>query len=367
MASLPPTSTPPAPFGSVIVRNVVGLGIVAGLAVIAWGITRQVHTLKLPYGLPSQALEFPLWAILTGLLGNVTLKRVRVFEFVRPGFRTELFLKTGLVLLGAGLSFTLLAGAAGGALLQSLVLITSVFLFSWWLGGRFKLDDKLRAVLSAAVSICGVSAAIAAAGAVVAKKEQVSYVTALVIVVALPLMIIMPIAANWLGLPQAVAGAWFGGNIDTTAAVTAAGTLYGERAQQIATIVKTTQNALLGIVTFLLTAYFAAVIERQPGQGANPRLIWERFPKFVLGFVAASVLYSLGLIDGGRGTTIEALKNWALTMAFVSIGLEFSTAELRRLGWSPVIVFLGVTVFNTLLALAVAWLTFGVWWRLPGG
>jgi uncharacterized membrane protein YadS len=345
--------------------GVIGFLIVILLAVIAWWITQQVYTLQLPYGIPSRALEFPLWAALTGLFGNLVLKRVRAYEYVRAGHRTELFLKTGLVLLGAGISFKTLATAAGGALVQSLIVLTSVFFFSWWLGGKFKLDDKLRAVLSAAVSICGVSAAIAAAGAVVAKKEQVTYVTTLVIVVALPLMVIMPLVAGALGLPQDVAGAWFGGNIDTTAAVTAAGTLYGQQAQQIATIVKSTQNALLGVAAFLLTLYFVTVVERKPGERPSPKLIWDRFPKFVLGFVAASSLYSLGLIDGGRGTTIEALKNWALTLAFVSIGLEFSVSELKRLGWSPIIVFLVVTVFNTLLALAVAWVVFGVLWPIP--
>lgn len=342
-----------------------GLIVVLVLAIIAWWITRQVYTLKLPYGIPSRALEFPLWAALTGLAGNVVLKRIRLHEYVRPGIRTELFLKTGLVLLGAGLNFNTLTSAAAGALLQSLVVMTSVFFFSWWLAGKFKLDDKLRAVLSAAVSICGVSAAIAAAGSVLAKKEQVTYVTTLVIVVALPLMVITPLIAGALDLPQDVAGAWFGGNIDTTAAVVAAGTLYGERAQQIASIVKSTQNALLGVAAFLLTLYFVTVVERRPGERPSLNVIWERFPKFVLGFVAASLLYTLGVIDGGRGTTIEALKNWALTLAFVSIGLEFSLSELKRLGWSPVIVFLTVTVFNTALALVVAWLVFGVLLPIP--
>ncbi len=345
--------------------TVFGFIIVVLLAIIAWWVTQQVYTLQLPFGIPSRALEFPLWAALTGLAGNVILKRVRLHDYVRPGIRTELFLKTGLVLLGAGISFKILASAALGALVQSVILITSVFLFSWWLGGKFKLDDKLRAVLSAAVSICGVSAAIAAAGSVVAKKEQVTYVTTLVIVVALPLMVIAPLIASALGLPQEVAGAWFGGNIDTTAAVTAAGTLYGERAQQIATIVKSTQNALLGIVAFLLTLYFVTVVEQKPGEKPSPKLIWERFPKFVLGFVAASVLFSLGVIDGGKGTTIEALKNWFLTLAFVSIGLEFSMSELKRAGWSPLIVFLIVTVFNTALALLLAWLIFGVFLPVP--
>jgi hypothetical protein len=122
-----------------------------------------------------------------------------------------------------------------------------VFGFTWWLGGRLGLDDKLRALLSSAVSICGVSAAIAAAGAVQAKKEQLAYTASMVILFALPSIFLLPLAASALGLEQAVAGAWVGGNIDTTAAVSAAGAIVGEQALQMATIVKTTQNALLGV------------------------------------------------------------------------------------------------------------------------
>lgn len=336
-----------------------GLLIVLALGVFAWQLNSLIAPQTLPLGIPGRALEYPLWAALVGLAGNVALKSLRQYEFVRAGIRTELFLKVGLVLLGAGVSFSQLAPAAVGATLQGVLLISSVFFFCWWLGGRFGLDDKLRAVMAMAVSVCGVSAAIAAAGAVAAKKEQVTYVTSLVILTALPLMVLAPVLAGWMGLTPEVAGAWFGGNIDTTAAVVGAGTLYGEAAQKVASIVKTTQNALIGVVTFLLALYFATVVERKPNERPSARLIWERFPKFVLGFLVASLLSSLGWIDGGRGTAIEALKNWSFTFAFVCLGLELSLGEFRQMGWAPLSVFLITTVFNTGLALGAAWVIFG--------
>jgi uncharacterized membrane protein YadS len=334
-----------------------GLAVTLVLSIVAWWVTRQVYGFKLPFGIPGKALEFPLWAAILGLLGNLLLRGLKVRQAIQAGIRTELFLKIGLVLLGAGVNLKLIVTAAGGAVLQSLVMITSVFMFCWWLAGVFGLEPKLRAVMSSAISICGVSAAIAAAGAVLAKKEQVTYITTLVIVVALPLMVISPLLAGALGLSQTVAGAWFGGNIDTTAAVVGAGTLYGEQAQKIATIVKSTQNALIGLVAFLLALYFAS---RNPDQAGRPslRIIWERFPKFVLGFIVASILFTLGLVNGGSGTPIEALKNWAFTLAFVSMGLELSLAQFRQMGWKPVAVFVIVTVFNTMLALGVAWVIF---------
>ena len=111
------------------------------------------------------AIEFPVYAILLGLLGNVVLTRLGLRDRLAGGFRIEFFIKTGLVLLGASINFAVILTAAGPAILQALVLISVVFGFTWWLGGRLGLDDRLRALLSSAVSICGISAAIAAAGA----------------------------------------------------------------------------------------------------------------------------------------------------------------------------------------------------------
>ncbi len=336
-----------------------GVAVTALLSVIAWQVTAEVYKLKLPLGIPGKVLEYPLWAALIGLLGNVLLKRVGWYEPVRPGIKTELFLKTGLVLLGAGINLSVLVRAASGAIVQALVLVPAVFFFCWWLGGRFRLEDKLRAVMATAVSICGVSAAIAAAGAVLAKKEHVTYVTALVIVTALPIMVLLPLVAGALQMPEPIAGAWFGGNIDTTAAVVGAGTIYGKQAQEIASIVKSAQNTLIGVAAFLLALVFAFREGKAKAQRPSPRLIWERFPKFVLGFVLASILYTLGIIDGGKGTLIDTVKNWAFTFAFVSMGLELSAVEFRALGWRPVVVFLITTVFNLLVAYGTAWVIFG--------
>ena len=339
------------------VQTAAGLAVVLLLSVIAWLITQQVYKIQLPLGIPGKVLEYPLWAALAGLVGSFFLHRLGLHEMVKPGVRTELFLKIGLVLMGATINMSLILSTVRGAILQTLVLIPSVFFFAWWVSGKFGLDDKLRAVMSSALAVCGVSAAIAAAGSVSARKEQVTYVAGLVILIALPMMVITPLLGTAMGLSDPIAGAWFGGNIDTTAAVVGAGTIFGKQAQEIASIVKSTQNTMIGLVAFLLALFFAS---RDPANRSKPslRLIWDRFPKFVLGFVAASLLFTLGLVDGGKGSAIDALKNWAFTMSFVAMGLDFSIHEFRKMGWRPVAVFLIVTVFNTLLALGAAWVIF---------
>ncbi len=336
------------------------------LALLAWTITKQVYAHELPFRIPGKTLEYPLWAVLAGLLGNIILRFTGLRDRISPAVRTELFLKVGLVLLGASINLAQIVNGMLGAVIQSLILVSSVFLFGWWVAGLFGLESRLRAVMSTALAVCGVSAAIAAGGAVLAKKEQVSYVTTLVILVALPMIVIMPLLAHALNLPEVVAGAWFGGNIDTTAAVVGAGTVYGDTAQQMASIVKSTQNTLIGVVAFLLALFFASR-DAENQQKPSARMIWDRFPKFVLGFILASILYTVGVIDGGKGTAIDALKNWFFTLAFVCMGLELSLADLRSMGWKPVVVFLIVTVFNTLLALGIAYLIFDLWLPIGGG
>ncbi|KUI37384.1 hypothetical protein AU195_24280 [Mycobacterium sp. IS-1496] len=311
----------------------------------------------------AKSIEFPVYAIALGLLGNVVLSRLALRDALAGGFRTEFFIKTGLVLLGASINLKVLVTAAGPAIVQALLLISIVFGFTWWLGGRLGLEDKLRALLASAVSICGVSAAIAAAGAVQAKREQLAYAASLVIAFALPSIFLLPWLARVFGLPDAVAGAWIGGNIDTTAAVAASGALAGEDALQIATIVKTTQNALIGIVAIALTAYFALKVERRSAEEAKPTVgqFWERFPKFVLGFIAASIIGTLYLQWGGDKaaiTTVNDLRTWFLIFAFVAIGLEFSLRGLREAGWRPVAVFASATVVNIVAALGLALVLF---------
>ncbi|MGW4640983.1 YeiH family protein [Sphaerisporangium sp. NPDC004334] len=313
----------------------------------------------------AKAIEFPVYAIILGLLGNAVLTATGLRERLSGGFRTEFFIKTGLVLLGASINLKVIVTAAGPAIVQGIVLISTVFLFTWWLGGRLGLDDKLRALLSAAVSICGVSAAIAAAGAVQARREQLAYSASLVIAFALPSIFILPALASAFGLTPEVAGAWIGGNIDTTAAVTAAGTIVGENALAIATIVKVTQNALIGVVVVALTAWFAFRVERR-ADSARPSAVelWRRFPKFVIGFVAASVIATWWLTtvpaDHGKAVIGVAndLRTWFLILAFVSIGLEFRVSSLKEAGWRPVGVFAAATVVNIVVALCLALLLF---------
>lgn len=353
------TLNPPVPSGRPW-GTAGGVLLLIILTLLVAEIDKWIGTTLRGQGVAANPLEYPLTAILVGIVANVALRAIGLFTAVRPAIRTELFLKIGLVMLGARLSLGDLLATGASGLLQALIMVTSVFLFAWWLGGRFGLPSTLKAVMASAVSICGVSAAIAAAGAVMARKEEVSYVTSLVIVTALPLMLLMPWLAQAMGLSPDVAGAWFAGNIDNTAAVVGAGTLYGAEAQAVAAVVKLSQNVLIGFVAFGLALHFAVVVNRNPSERPSLSLIWQRFPKFVLGFVLVSVLASFQVFTPSLIKEINTATQWAFAAAFVCIGLEFSLAELKKAGWRPVAVYMIATIFNTILALAAAYVIFGL-------
>ncbi len=233
----------------------------------------------------------------------------------------------------------------------------------FWLGKRLKVDDELSTMLATGVSICGVSAAIAACGAIQGDKKKLSYTISLVLIVAVPMMVLEPWIARTFGIPDIVAGAWIGGTLDTTGSVVAAGALISESAMKIGTIVKFSQNVLIGVAAFILSIWWNLKKNNNPGDRLNPKVIWERFPKFVLGFLIASFLFSFildpGLVKETKGI-LSGLRTVWFALAFTSIGLETRFGELFRMGGGrPAIAFISAQAFNIIWTLILAYLLFG--------
>ncbi|HYR03139.1 MAG TPA: putative sulfate exporter family transporter, partial [Syntrophobacteria bacterium] len=183
------------------------------------------------------------------------------------------------------------------------------------------------------------------------------------LVVAVPMMILMPIIGKAVGLPELVAGAWIGGTIDTTGAVVAAGALYGDAAMKVATIVKFSQNVLIGFAAFLLAIAWSVKRGAETGEKPSAMVIWERFPKFVLGFLVASLVFSFFLspdtINAVKGP-LNFIRLLTFALAFVCIGLETNFKELLQLeGGRPAAAFLGAQAFNLIWTLIIAFLLFG--------
>jgi uncharacterized integral membrane protein (TIGR00698 family) len=307
-------------------------------------------------------LEAVIFSLVIGLIiGNF----FQLPEWFRSALSTELFVKIGLVLLGTSVIFSDILKAGSLGLIQALIVVLSVWYFAFWLCKKLKVDDELTMMISSAVSICGVSAAIATSGAIKGDSKKLSYVISMVLVTAIPMMIFMPIIASHFNFPEEVTGAWLGGSIDTSGAVVASGTLVGETALKISTIVKFSQNVLLGLAAFAISIYWTYTHNQSSEiQKSKPTLgvIWERFPKFVIGFIAASIVFSFFVAPETRDELKESLKNlqglW-FALAFTSIGLETNFKDLlQNNSRKPLIAFLAAQFFNILITLIIAFLLF---------
>lgn len=283
-------------------------------------------------------------------------------KWLEPAARSEFFIKAGLVLLGTSILFGKIMEAGSYGMIQAVIVVLAVWYFSFWLCKKMGIDKEMNLLLSSAVSICGVSAAIATSGAIKGDSKKLSFVVSLVLVVAVPMMYIMPYLANLLGLSQEVAGAWLGGTIDTTGAVVAAGKFLGDVAESQSVIIKSSQNVLLGVAAFAISIYWSF-------KGTNkeikptPSVLWDRFPKFVLGFILASMVFSFLLepatVKSLSGAS-KAMRETLFSVAFIAIGLETDFRKVfgkenSKFTWA----FLIAQLFNVIFTLIVAFLLFG--------
>jgi len=316
-------------------------------------------------------LEYVLWALILGLVISNT---VGTPKWLKPAVKTELFIKIGLVLLGAEILFNAILSAGAFGLFEVTVGLFLVWYFCYFLAIKFGLKKSFACVMATATSVCGVSAAIAAGGAVKGDPKEVSYTISLVLLFAMPMVILMPVIARLVGLPDAVVGAWIGGTIDTTPAVTAAGELYSVQARNVAIIVKMSQNALIGVIAFLLALYWVLKVERKPEERPKPAEIWYRFPKFVLGFIVASLISSFLLVPTMGETAVKAIlgittgiRGWLFALTFVCIGLDTKFKELIKIGrGKPFVVFLAASIVDVILSLITAYILFsGVFFPSP--
>ena len=305
-------------------------------------------------------LESVFFSVIFGLIVS---NLFRVPDWLKPAIQSEFYIKIGIVCLGSTILFGEVLKSGVFGLAQALIVVFCVWYFAFRTSKRMGVDDEMSTMLASSVSICGVSAAIATAGVIKGDNKKLSYIISLVLVCAIPMMYLMPWIANLLGLSEEVAGAWLGGTIDTTGAVAASGTMLGETAAQTAIIVKSSQNVLLGVAAFVISlmwTYRGEQHEEKPTLG----VIWDRFPKFVVGFILASLVFSFLLdVDCAKsvGKITKGFTNTLFSIAFVCVGLETRFAEIfskenRRPMWA----FLTAQGFNIVVTLAVAYILFGV-------
>ncbi len=350
-------------------RFALGASGVFGLALLAQWIAAQANV-------KDAGLGYAFWAILLGLLISNTIGTPK---WVTPGVQTEFFIKTGLVLLGAEILFGKIMAIGLPGIFVAWVVTPIVLVTTFIFGQRvLKIPSKtLNITISADMSVCGVSAAIATAAACRAKKEELTLAVGMSLLFTSVMMVVMPAFIRAVGMPEILGGAWIGGTIDATGAVAAAGEFLGKDALHVAATIKMIQNILIGVVAFAVATYWVLKVDRGSERTVGPMEIWRRFPKFVLGFIGMSIAFSMlyqslgpdlgrAVIDNGviKGLT-KNLRGWFFCLAFVSIGLATDFRELKHhfRGGKPVALYLCGQTLNLVLTLIVAYLMFYVVFR----
>ncbi|HXC09220.1 MAG TPA: putative sulfate exporter family transporter [Steroidobacteraceae bacterium] len=334
-------------------------------------------------------LEPPLVALGLGLLISNTVGAPR---WLVPGLRVEFYIKTGIVLLGAGLPLTLIAWAGPVAIVQAAIVSLVTFGVIYFVGVRLGLDRRLAATLGTGGAVCGVSGAIAIGGAVGAKKEQVSVAISLVVVWAIVMIFVLPLVARSLHLSTGVAGAWIGTSEFADAAGLAAAQTYGGYAGSVPGISGNADAAVsaftlmkvigrdvwIGVWAFVLSLIATTRWERTGVQSRSEAgEIWRRFPKFVLGFLIASAIVTLVSkgydyaaykkdVLPGLVAPLQSLRTWAFTFAFLSIGLTTKIREFVSVGARPFYAFTAGVAVNVLLGFVLSTQVFNEFWSRLG-
>ena len=357
----------------------IGFPIVFGLAVLSYVIANQ--TTVRAYG-----FSYVLWGIVLGMLISNTIGTPK---FLKTAAQTEYFIKTGLVLLGASVMFGLILMIGPAGIFVTWVVTPIVLIGTYWFGQTvIKVPSKqLNITVSSDMSVSGVSAAIAAAAASRAKKEELTLAIGMSMVFVVVMIFAIPAFANWVGMHPVWAGAWIGGTVDNTGSVVAAGELIGPEAMYVAATIKMIQNVMIGVMAFGVAAYWCLKVEpdRACAAGAAPIKftaagalfeIWYRFPKFILGFIFASILisvlaesageaWSYAMINNGILAWANGFRGWFFAIAFVSIGLSINYRELKEplRGGKPLILYVCGQGFNLMLTALVAYIMFMVIFR----
>ncbi|MCG8688059.1 MAG: YeiH family protein [Desulfobacterales bacterium] len=350
--------------GHSVPKFLLGFVVVFFVSVLSYFLAGQA-TMK-HYG-----VGYAAWAI---ALGMIIANTIGTPKWVKPALQVEFFIKTGLVLLGAEVLFNKIV-AIGVPGIFVTWFVTPVVLVTTFIFGQkvLKIKSKtLNIVISSDMSVCGTSAAIAAAAACRAKKEELTLAIGLSLIFTSIMMIVMPAVIKATGMPYILGGAWMGGTIDATGAVAAAGAFLSESALYVAATIKMIQNVLIGVTAFGIAIYWTMKVEANKGQQVGWMEVWHRFPKFVLGFLAASIFFSFlytqmgddagfTMIDNGvlRGFT-RICRDWFFCFSFAAIGLATNFRELAHhfKGGKPLILYACGQGFNLTLTLVMAYIMF---------
>jgi len=336
------SQNPPISFSARFFRLIPGVALLAVIGFAGKLLERNVNAYAKANHLVIPNIEYVLWAILIGLVISNVFGLAEIFK---PGVATyEFWLKAGIVLLGSRFLLGDVWKLGGVSLVLVFIEIIGSLAFMTFLGQLFGLRPKLTSLLAVGSAVCGVSAIIATKGAIEADDEDSSFAIAAILALGAIALFTFPLIGHSLHLSDRAYGVWAGLAVDNTAEATAAGALYSDTAAKVAVLAKTTRNALIGFVVLAYAIYWAS--RGQAHAVTNKAaFLWQKFPKFVLGFLLVSLLATVGFFTKDQNASLANLSRWAFLLTFAGVGLRTNFREMRKQGLRPFAVgFIGEIV-----------------------
>jgi len=333
-----------------VLRLIPGVALLAAIGFAGKVIEQSINRYVKAHHIVFPNIEYVLWAIVIGLLISNVLSVPKIFQ---PGIATyEFWLKAGIVLLGARFLVGDIVKLGGISLGLVVLEIAGSLALMTFLGRLFKLKPKLTNLLAVGSAVCGVSAIIATKGAIDADDEDSSFAIAAILALGAISLIAFPLIVHSLHLSDHAYGLWAGLAVDNTAEASAAGALYSDTAGKLAVLAKTCRNAMIGFVVLAYAIYWARKGQAEGVQNKG-RFLWEKFPKFVLGFLVISALVSFQVFNKEQVGALANLSRWAFLLTFAGVGLQTNFRRMSKQGIRPFVV-------GTLGEILIAVLTLGL-------
>jgi uncharacterized integral membrane protein (TIGR00698 family) len=333
-------------------------GVLPGLAlsVMVALLARLAHQ-ALPHGLAAAVGEVIL-AVLLGLLIGNTVGLPAIFATgVRFSFHAVL--RIAIVLLGASFSVQQVASIGGRAVIMIAVLMAIALLAAHALGRLARVPPRLATLIGVGTAVCGNSAIVATAPVIGAHDDEVSFAVATNTLFGTLAVFLYPLLGHALHLGDPAFGTWAGSAVNDTSQVVATGFAFSDGAGRIATAVKLTRNALMGVVIVLMGVLHGR--GRSEAKGGVWTRVKQSIPLFVVGFLAMAALQSAGVLRSLSiqiGHDVAALaQNWArilILIALAGVGLSTKIAAMRRAGLRPF--YIGLTVAAAVSAVSLLWI-----------
>ncbi len=282
-------------------------------------------------------------------LGILVTSIVKMPSTSRKGikFTSKYILQLAVVLLGFDMSAASVIKVGQQSLLVISLTLTAAFLTALLVGRLLKINKKLTTLIGVGTAICGGSAIAAASSAINAEDQDISYSISTIFLFNVIAVFLFPVIGHLLHLSDTGFGMWAGTAINDTSSVVAAGFSFSNAAGNFATVVKLTRSLMIVPVTLVL-----AYITSRDTQGQQNFKLAKVFPWFVLGFLAAALLNSTGLIPSEITSTLAQTGKFLIIMAMAAIGLNTSIQAFVKAG--PRALFLGAATWLAVMLSSLA-------------